>query len=89
MCNSLPLVVLVKRSSQNGGSMDITEDDLTEIRRDLADMQADQEAEWEALNEPPSCPICDAWNCGGDGLGCYRYEGRGEYVDPRDLDPVF
>lgn len=31
--------------------MDITEDDLTEIRRDLADMQADQEAEWEAQTD--------------------------------------
>ena len=25
--------------------------------------------------EPPSCPICDAWGCGGArGSGCDRYE---------------
>ena len=74
--------------------MDIHEDDLNEIRKDLADMEAEQEAEYDApyeayLMEPPTCPICDAWGCGGDGGGCYRYEGRGEISDPRDFDPVF
>ena len=74
--------------------MDILEDDLNEIRKDLADMEAEQEAEYDAqyeayLMEPPTCPICDAWGCGGDGLGCYQYEGRGEISDPRDFDPVF
>ena len=53
--------------------MDIHEDDLNEIRKDLADMEAEQEAEYDAqyeayLMEPPTCPICDAWGCGGDGF---------------------
>ena len=43
----------------------------------------------EAFYEPPTCPICDAFGCGGDGGGCYQYEGRGEFTDPRELDPVF
>jgi hypothetical protein len=30
-------------------------------------------------DEPPTCPICDAFGCGGDGLGCYQYEGRGRW----------
>lgn len=24
--------------------------------------------------EPPTCPVCDAYNCGGDGNGCRQYE---------------
>ena len=75
--------------------MDIHEDDLNEIRKDLADMEAEQEAEYdqwiaqELEHYEPTCPICDAYGCGGDGLGCYQYEGRGEISDPRDFDPVF
>lgn len=43
----------------------------------------------DAWDVGPTCPICDALGCGGDGGGCYQYEGRGEFVDPRDLEPVF
>ena len=46
------------------------------------------EDEWIASqgDQELTCPICDAFGCGGDGGGCYRYEGRGEIADPRDYD---
>ena len=49
------------------------------------------EDEWIASegDQELTCPICDAFGCGGDGRGCYKYEGRGELSDPRDFDPVF
>jgi len=53
--------------------------DHREIQLDLDDLD-DELAAYEAyLNEPPSCPVCDAWNCGGDGLGCKQFEGRSRY----------
>ena len=34
-----------------------------------------RECEEYVPDEPPSCPICDAWGCNGaKGLGCDRYE---------------
>lgn len=46
-------------------------------------------AMWGAEGEGSSCPVCDAFGCGGDGGGCYRFEGRGEVSDPRNFDGAF
>ena len=50
--------------------------------------KADIEDEWVARGggDEPTCPICDAFGCGSDGGGCYRYEGRGDVADPRYFD---
>jgi hypothetical protein len=62
----------------------------SEAEYDWLASEAEYDVEYEAyLMEPPACPICDAWGCGGDGGGCYRYEGRGEIADPRDYAEAF
>ena len=57
----------------------------------VEEAKADIEEAWIASQyiDEPTCPICDAFGCGGDGGGCYKYEGRGEIADPRDYVDAF
>ena len=46
----------------------------------VAEARECEEASTAYDQEPPSCPICDAWGCGGAyGRGCDRYE-RGTFA---------
>lgn len=56
---------------------------VQDAKDDIEDMWIESQGDTAA-----TCPICDAFGCGGDGLGCYRYEGRGDIADPRDRDYV-
>ena len=56
----------------------------------VEEAKAEIEDMWIAYQDIEStCPICDAFGCGADGGGCYKYEGRGEIADPRDYVDAF